>query len=180
MYGMVNKLLIDVLVNEYGSETWSKIEKRSGVDGGYIIGMEQYPDDVTYNIVGAASEIVGVSAEQLLEMFGKKWVEMTAKGDYGHYYAMADNLFDFLENVDSMHQSLGASMPELRPPSFTLSILDNSSAQLQYMSNRPGLTSFVVGLIKGLADHYGQEITVAITAEKQSGADQDQFQISIV
>ncbi len=113
-------------------------------------------------------------------MFGKKWIEITAKGEYGHYYAMADNLFDFLENLDSLHQSVAVGMPELRPPSFTLSRLDNSSAQLQYMSDRPGLTSFVVGLIKGLAEHYGQEITVAITAEKQSGADQDQFWISIV
>lgn len=179
MYGMVNKLLIEALDNEYGREIWSEIEKRSGVDAGFYIGMEQYPDEITYNIVGAASEIVGISAEQLLEMFGKKWIEMTAKGEYGHYYAMADNLFDFLENLDSMHQSLGAGLPELRPPSFTLSKLDNGSAQLQYMSDRPGLTSFVVGLIKGLADHYGQEITVAITAEKQSGADQDQFRISI-
>lgn len=180
MYGMVNKLLGEVLVNEYGSETWSKIEKKSGTDAGYFIGMEQYPDDVTYNIVGAASEIIGISVEQLLEMFGKKWVEMTAKGEYGHYYAMADNLFDFLKNLDSMHRALGASLPDLRPPFFILSKLDDSSAQLQYMSNRAGLTSFVVGLINGLAGHYGQEITISITAEKQKGADHDQFQISVV
>lgn len=180
MYGMVNKLLVEVLINEYGSETWRKIQKRSGTDTDFFIGMEQYSDDVTYGIVEAASEIVGISAEQLLEIFGKKWVELTAKGEFGNYYAMADNLFDFLENLNIMHQSLEASLPDLRPPNITLSQLDNSSAQVQYESERPGLTFFVVGLIKGLADHYGQEITVAITAEKQSGADHDQFQVSIV
>ena len=180
MYGMVNKVLIEALKDEYGGEAWSKIEERSGADADFYLGMEQYPDDVTYNIVATASDIVGTSAEQLLEMFGKKWVEITVRGEYGHYYAMADNLFDFLENLNSLHQSLAAGLPELHPPSFALSRLDSSSAQLQYMSDRLGLTYFVVGLIKGLADHYGQMITVAITAEKRNGADQDQFHISIV
>lgn len=180
MYGMVNKLLIEALKEEYGGENWSKIEKRSGVDADFFFGMEQYPDDITYNIVATASDIVGIPTEQLLEMFGKKWIEMTVRGEYGHYYAMADNLFDFLENLNFLHQSLGAGLPELNPPSFSLSKLDNCSAQLQYISDRLGLTYFVVGLIKGLADHYGQVITVAITAEKRNGADQDQFHISIV
>jgi len=180
MYGMVNKVLIDTLRSEYGSDTWRKIEERSGTNAGFFVGMEQYPDDVTYEMVAAASEIVGISAEQLLEMFGEKWVEMTAKGDYRHYYAMADNLFDFLDNLNVMHQSLAAGLPELRPPSFSLSRLNNSSAQLQYVSDRPGLTYFVVGLIKGLAGHYGQEVTVAIAAEKKNGAEQDQFRISLV
>ncbi len=39
MYGMVNRVLIEALDNEYGSETWSKIEKQSGVDTGFFIGM---------------------------------------------------------------------------------------------------------------------------------------------
>jgi len=38
---------------------------------------------------------------------------------------------------------------------------------------------FVLGLIKGLGDHYGQAITVEIMAEKQSGAAQDQFRITV-
>ena len=180
MYGMVNKLLIEALTDEYGGETWSKIEERSGADADFFLGMEQYPDDITYNMVATAADIGGISAEQLLEMFGKKWVEMTARREYGHYYAMADNLFDFLENLNTLHQSLGAGLPELHPPSFALSRLDTRSAQLQYMSDRPGLTYFVVGLIKGLALHYDQNVTVTITAEKRNGADQDQFRISIV
>ncbi len=179
MYGMVNKFFVQGLVNEYGSETWDKIEKQSGVNTEFFVGLEQYPDQITYDIVGAAAEVLEISADQVLEMFGKNWVEVTAKGEYGHYYALADDLFEFLENLDSMHKSLAAGMPELRPPSFTLFKPDDNTAQLQYVSDRPGLTPFVLGLIKGLADHYGQAITVEITAEKQSGAEQDQFRIAI-
>ena len=180
MYGMVNKFLIASLIDEYGSETWSKIEEKSGVDTGFFVGMEQYPDDVTYNIVVAASEITGVSGEDILEMFGENSVAMTAKAEYGHYYAMADDLFDFLENLNSMHQSLGAGLANLRQPAFSLSKLDESSAQLIYKSDRSGLTKFVVGLLNGLASHYGQEIKIKITGEKQRGADNDKFLISII
>jgi len=180
MYGMVNKFFIKSLMTEYGDETWSEIEKKSGLETNFFVGMEQYPDDVTYTIVGAASDVTGVSVEDTLEMFGENWVEMTAKAEYGHYYAMADDLFDFLENLNSMHESLGAGLANLRQPSFSLSRLNDGSAQLTYKSERAGLTSFVVGLLNGLAGHYGQEIKIKVVGEKQRGADNDQFLISIV
>ncbi len=180
MYGMVNKFLIKSLIAEYGIETWSKIEQKSGVDSSFFVGMEQYPDDVTYTIVGAAADITGVSVEDTLEMFGENWVEMTATAEFGHFYAMANDLFDFLENLNSMHESLGAGLANLRQPSFSLSRLNDSSAQLTYKSDRAGLTSFVVGLLCGLAAHYDQQINIKIVREKQHGADHDQFLISIV
>lgn len=180
MYGMVNNLLVEALKDEYGTATWEAIEKRSGADSDFFVAMEQYPDEVTYTIVGTASDILGISVDRLLELFGKKWVEMTSKGEYGHYYAMADDLFDFLKNLNSLHQSLGAGLDELRPPSFRFLELDDGSVELHYLSQRPGLTHFVLGLIEGLASHYGQEIEVEITARKESGAHQDQFRISLI
>ncbi len=180
MYGLVNRFLKDKIVEFYGKEIWEKTDEKISEDVNFFIGMEQYPDDITYNIVGAVCEVKGIPAPEFLETAGRQWVPYTADSDFGTYYAMAEDLFAFLKKLNSIHSAMRTSIPELRPPVFNIVECDDKEMRLQYVSERPGLTTFVAGVLTGLGKHYGQEIDIEITAQKQNGADYDEYLITIL
>ena len=67
MYGMVNKAVEDMVTTRFGEDTWEKIRTRAGIDVEVFISNEAYPDDVTYRLVGAASEELNLKPEEVLE-----------------------------------------------------------------------------------------------------------------
>ena len=78
MYGLVNKAVVDLVVSKFGQDTWDAIKKKAEVDIDVFVSMEGYPDDITYRLVGAASEILKIPPEAVLEAFGEYWVLYTA------------------------------------------------------------------------------------------------------
>ena len=78
MYGLVNSSLQSMIRKKFGDETWNKVLSASGVPEDSFLSMRSYDDTVTYELVGAASEVLGESAESCLEMFGEWWVLETA------------------------------------------------------------------------------------------------------
>ena len=66
MYGMVNKAVEEMVVLHHGEAVWEEIKAKAGVDVDVFMSNESYSDDVTYNLVGAASAVLGVPADQIL------------------------------------------------------------------------------------------------------------------
>ncbi len=83
MYGLVNKAVVDLVVSKFGEEKWQAIKKKAEVDVDVFVSMDAYPDDLTYRLVGAASEVLKLAPEQVLEAFGQHWVLYTAAEGYG-------------------------------------------------------------------------------------------------
>ena len=151
MYGMINLALEQMVKQGFGADTWDKIKNKAGLDEVRFISMKSYDDKVSYDLVGAASEVLNIDANELLEKFGEYWILHTAKEGYGDMLKMAgDNLPDFLKNLNLMHMKVGSVMPELIPPSFEVQDLTDNSLILIYSSKRAGLAPMVVGLVKGL------------------------------
>ena len=70
MYGLINKAVEGLVRSKFGDATWDRIRTRAGLPDEPFIGMEQYPDKTTYDLVGAASAELGASADAILEEFG--------------------------------------------------------------------------------------------------------------
>jgi hypothetical protein len=162
MYGLVNKAVVDLVVNKFGQDTWTAIKKKAGVDIDVFVSMDGYPDDITYRLVGAASEVLGIPPEKVLEAFGEYWVLYTAQEGYGPMLdASGKTLREFLENLDALHARVALTMPELRPPRFRLVPVDSSKMLLEYHSTREGLAPMVIGLLKGLSVRFNTPIDVS-------------------
>ena len=63
MYGMVNKAVEDMVCMHYGEAVWEAIKAKAGVEAEVFFGNEAYPDEITYQLVAAASEVLKLSAE---------------------------------------------------------------------------------------------------------------------
>jgi hypothetical protein len=178
MYGLVNRSLQSFIVSDYGQASWDAIRAAASVEEDSFVSMEAYPDALTYQLVGAASEHLSVGAEEILHGFGRHWVLVTGKESYGDFLILAGGSFpEFLSNLNNLHTRVALAFPALQPPEFR--VLDNDGRQLrlQYISERDGLTPFVVGLLDGLGELFRQQVDVELIRTKEE-AGFDEFHVA--
>jgi heme-NO-binding protein len=181
MYGLINQGLHDLAVQAGGEDLWREIKLAAGVGIEAFVGMDTYPDDVTYRLVDATSVAMGISSAEVLHAFGKHWILYTARRGYGAIFeTMGKNLPEFLANLDMMHARLSLSMPDMRPPSFVCKQVRDDQICLEYWSERAGLAPMVAGLLEGLGEMYGVAISVDQTVDRARGADHDEFVIDFI
>lgn len=179
MYGLVNKAIEDLITSSFGEETWDAVKQKAGVDVDVFISNESYSDDITYNLVAAASEVLGMSERDILITFGEHWVLKTAGQSYGAMMRTGgQTLQEFLINLPNFHTRVQMIYPNLQPPRFECSDVAANSLHLHYYTHRPGLTDFVVGLVQGLGKLYHTPVQVEVVEARANGADHDQFKIT--
>lgn len=180
MYGLVNRALQEFICTRHGEASWQTLKAKAGVDIELFVRMESYPDDVTYRLVGAACETLGLEPADLLRDFGRHWVLFTGQEGYGSLLDGAgSSLQEILANLDDLHVRVGLMYPALKPPSFSCSDVSDNGLTLHYFSGRPGLAPMVIGLIEGLGEHLGKSLTIRQQLDRFKGADHDSFDIRI-
>jgi hypothetical protein len=158
MYGLVNKAIQDLVCEKFGEDKWAEIKKLSGFEDDFFIGLQTYPDALTYSLVKNASKILGAEASVVMETFGEYWILYTANEGYGDMMELAgETLPDFLNNLDMLHNRLNNLMPNLMPPQFSTRNETPNSIELEYRSHREGFSPMVVGLLRGLCKRFNKE-----------------------
>lgn len=179
MYGLVNKAVEELVISNFGEDKWELIKEKAGVDVDAFISNEGYPDEMTYQLVGAASEVLGLPADKILVAFGEHWILKTAAESYGPMMKSGGaTLKDFLINLPNFHTRVKMIYPNLQPPRFETSDATETSLTLHYFTHRTGLSSFVVGLVQGLGKLYKTPATATQVASKDAGDDHDVFEVA--
>jgi len=179
MYGLVNKAIMDLVVTNFGDDQWEAIKTKAGVEIDAFISNESYPDEMTYSLVGAASEVLGLTPDQVLVAFGEHWVLKTAAESYGPMMkAGGKTLREFLVNLPNFHTRVEMIYPNLKPPRFSCSEITDDGLHLHYFTHRPGLTSFVIGLVQGLGSLYGTPAGCTLLESKSVNGECDIFQVT--
>lgn len=180
MYGLVNAAVKELVCSRFGEEKWLEIKTRAGVDIEEFTRMDQYPDEVTYKLVGAASETLGISPDDVMRSFGEFWVLYTGREGYGHMFDIAGgSMRDFLFNLDKLHTRVGQNFAALRPPSFTFDVINAEVIRMHYLSERSGLCPMVLGLLEGLASHFHTEVKIEHPVCSRLGAEHCEFIIRL-
>ena len=176
MYGLVNKAVQDLVVTKFGQEKWDEIKLKADTDVEAFVGMSPYPDEVTYKLIGAASEVLGLPADKILEAFGEYWILYTAKEGYAELLDISGSTFvEFLQNMDNLHGRIQLSFPKLKPPSLECSDISEDSMRLHYNTGREGLAPMVIGILKGLAKRFDTPIEVIHDKVRGQENDHDEF-----
>ncbi len=179
MYGMVNSAVMDLIVANHGEETWQRIKSKAGVTDEIFISNESYPDEVTYHLVGAASEVLEQPAGEILKQFGRWWVLDTALKNYGHLMKFGGRtLGEFLKNLPNFHTRVVMMFPALQPPTFECTELGPTELRLHYRSHRRGLSAFMIGLLEGLGTMFEVSVTINHEEKVDEGADHDVFHVA--
>ena len=179
MYGIVNKAIEELVTEQFGPDKWVAVKEKSGVDIDFFLSNEPYDDAVTYQLAGAASEVLDIPLNNILEAFGEYWVLKTGKEKYGALMqAGGSSLKEFLINLPAFHNRIMLIFPKLTPPEFHVSNIEERSLCLHYFSKREGLQGFVRGLLQGLSKLFDTPSEIALLQSRTGGHDHEIYQIN--
>ena len=161
MYGLINSSLQSMIRETFGDDEWNRVLSASGVPEDSFLSMRSYDDAITYDLVGAASTVLGEPVDACLQMFGEWWVLETAAKSYGPLMeASGRDLVQFLRNMNALHDRITGTFVNYVPPEFSVESLEGNRHRIHYISTRQGLTPFVVGLLYGLAKRFDNELEI--------------------
>lgn len=179
MYGLVNRAVEELVCTHFDEETWEAIKARAGLTCAAFISMESYPDQITADLIAAASQELQLPAETVLEQLGEYWTLYTAREGYGELLKLSGKtLAEFLANLDNLHTRVSLLYPELRPPSFACTEVDEAGLLLHYHSHREGMAHLVIGLLQGLSKLFDITFTIDHEQKRHIGSDHDAFRLT--
>jgi hypothetical protein len=179
MYGIINKAIEDLVIDNYGEQHWEAVKKNCGVDIDYFLLNEPYDDDLTFKLVNAISDEMNIPLDNVLESFGEWWVLKTGKKNYGSLIeAGGNNLKAFLLNLPLFHNRVMLYFPKLSPPEFKISDVEERSLHIHYSSKRSGLRVFVKGLLQGLGKMFETPVQVELVESRSGEKNYEKFKVS--
>lgn len=161
MYGLVNQAIKQMVLSELGEPVWCAICSGVGIQYEDFDALRSYPDSLTHDLISAVSEKTNIPADTLLRRFGHYWLFHTAKYGYGEVLDLfGHDLRTCLKNLNRMHEHMGAIMPQLQPPRFTVTEDSPTKITLHYYSTRQGLAPMVYGLLEALSKKFDQPVRI--------------------
>lgn len=178
MKGVINKGIQELVTEAFGAEAWGEIKRRAGCEEPFFSASRDYPDAMTLDLVAAVAEVSGLSADAILERFGRFWVPNTGARAYPQLYAMAGRTArEFLLNLDRVHQHVTRSIENAAPPRFSYDELPDGRLRLHYSSGRR-LCAALRGLILGVGEHFDERLEVRELRCMKDGHDDCVMEVS--
>ena len=126
----------------------------------------------------AASEVLGITVEEVLFAFGEWWILKTGNEKYGGLMkAGGSNLREFLINLPLFHDRIMLIYPNLMPPEFKVEDIEENALVLHYFSDREGLVGFMKGLISGLGKMFETPVLIKHISSRESGHSHEVFKV---
>ena len=179
MYGIVNKAIEELIITNYGEDTWKTIHAKSGIDYDFFISDKAYDDEITFTLAKTISEELSIPINEVLLSLGEWWIVKTTREKYGSLMESGGStLKEFLVNLPIFHNRVMLIYPKLTPPEFKVTDITERSLNLHYISKREGLQEFVRGLIQGLSIIFTTDTTIELIQSREENAEFEIFKIS--
>jgi hypothetical protein len=166
MYGLIHNALKNMVVRDHGEPLWKLILESTEIEADVFLSMRQYDDNTTLTLIAASAKATNMEVEAFLEAFGFYWLTVFAPTDYGALLKLTgDDPFEFLRNLNSLHERISISFLEFRPPAFGVKHVSGILKGLPTMFNM----SMVVELIERTEVQQGEQSRFRITKVVQQG-----------
>lgn len=160
MKGVIVHCLEELVTTRFGGAAWQATLKEAGLKPATMfLVVDDIDDAVVMNIIAALSRHLKLSIAQLADMFGEYWVTAYSQKLYARYYATHANAKAFLLDLNEIHVTITKTIKQARPPRFTYEWKDERTLLMRYISHRR-LLDIAVGLVKGVAKQYHEELDV--------------------
>ena len=165
MYGMIHKAIQGLVLSELGERAWTDIQLKCELNAGHFISGEHYPDDLSSKLLSEARRHWPGDSEDFLIQLGHRWIEYVSTSALTVVIdSLGDDLVSFIQNLDRMHASIKATMPEAKVPSFTVSNIEEHELSITYSSSHPGMAPFAKGIFEGVLNKFSLDGTVSFVA----------------
>jgi len=168
MHGLIFLQLQRFVQQQGGSRAWEVLLGQANLPKKSYAPVRDYPDEEALALFAAASRMLDRSAAEVLEAFGVFLAPQFIRL-YGRLIQPTWKTLDLIENTEGIiHTAVRAANPGAKPPVLDCIRTTEDELQIMYSSDRQ-LCSLAKGLVKGIAAHYGETVTVADDACMQRG-----------
>lgn len=178
MHGIIFSELRKYVDTRLGSDGWNSLLSRADLGKRMYLPIQDYPDADMVALVGAAAEVTGLPQEEILEDFG----EFIAPSLLGLYRTLVQpewKTLDLLENTEqTIHSVVRARNPGAKPAQLQAVRIAPDVVDLTYNSDR-GLCAVAKGILRGIAAHYGEALTIRETECMHQGADACRMEVKV-
>jgi hypothetical protein len=162
MKGIIFNLVEEVVRNRYGEDTWDELLDAAGLDGAYT-SLGSYPDEELFRLVGAASEALGVSPDDVVRTLGEAAIPLLA-ARYPFFFEPHTSTKSFLLTLnDIIHPEVRKLYPGADVPTFGFEDVSDGTLTLRYHSERK-LCALAEGFVLGAAAQFGERATIEQSA----------------
>lgn len=159
MLGLIFTQLQKYVNSKFDYATWKLLLEKSNLKNKIFSPGEMYPDEEALAIVSAASETTKIPAADILEDFGKFLVPDLLRV-YSTSVKPEWKTLDMLENIEgTIHRAVRQRDAGASPPKLICKRTSLSSVEITYSSARK-LCPLAIGLIKGVAEHYQEQVQI--------------------
>ena len=177
MHGMIFGQLKKYVNTKLGDGAWDKLLGAADMAGRIYVPVKEYPDADIVQLVTTASRLTGAPAGAILEDFGAFLVPDLI-GMYKALIRPEWKALDFIHNVESsIHKAVRANNPGAKPPELKTTRVSDNELLLSYSSYRK-LCPVAKGMIRGVAQHYGETVQIAESQCMHQGADSCEITIT--
>jgi hypothetical protein len=159
MHGFIFTELRDYVIARLGGDAWPALLERAKLGPKSYLNYREYPDEETVLLVVTASDMTGLPAATILEDFGA----YLAPHLFRIYRPLIDptwRTLEFIENTEAtIHQVVRSRNTTARPPNLRCRRVAAQTVMLTYGSPRK-LCALARGIIRGLAQHFGEQVEI--------------------
>jgi len=160
MHGFIFSELRDYVIARLGTDAWPSLLERARVGPKTYLNYREYPDEESVVLVVTASEVTGLPAATILEDFGA----FLAPHLFKIYRPLIDptwRTLEFIEHTEAtIHNVVRARNSGARPPSLRCRRVGPETVVVTYGSPRK-LCAVARGIIRGLAEHFGEKVEIS-------------------
>lgn len=121
MYRIINKAVPDHLFTHHREDTGQQMKRKTGAEDEIFISTKSHPNEVTHELIGATSEVLGQSTAKIVKIIGhgRGCVLEAALNSCGRLLSIGRRtLEEFLKNLPNFHTRVVTMFPAQQPPRF--------------------------------------------------------------
>jgi hypothetical protein len=179
MHGIIFSELRKYVDTTLGSGAWTATLADAGLANKLYLPIQEYPDSDVVALVSSASRTTGLAVPAILEDFGL-FIAPALLGLYRTLVKPEWKTLDLLENTEqTIHSVVRARNPGAKPAELRAIRVAPDYVDLTYTSRRK-LCPVAKGIVKGIAKHYGEKVTITEVECMHSGAAACRMDVRIV
>ena len=156
MLGLINRSLQCFLRDSYGPVVWTQVAQRARLGFDDFEPMLRYEDNLTEQVIAAASLVLKRPRETVLEDLGTYLVSHPNVEALRRLLRFGGVGFvDFLHSLEDLPERGRLALPDLELPLLEVSDLENGDYLLRCAPMVQGVGHVMVGLLRAMADDYG-------------------------
>jgi predicted hydrocarbon binding protein len=159
VHGIIHLELARFVIAGFGADAWPALLKKAGLGSRIYTAAQAFPDDDITRLVGAAVEMTGKPAEEILEAFGAFLVPVILTR-FGSLVRASWRTLDVIEHTEeTIHRVIRLREPSAAPPRLRVERTRPDQAILRYDSPRR-LCAVARGIMRGVARHFDEPIAL--------------------